>query len=120
MTYQEKALEDGVWAPKSRRGISRRDFLRFATVMTGALALPIRYTSRIVKVLETTTRPSVVWFEFQDCSSNTESALRSSHPINGAIKQLNVGSSALFSTLGRVAAHVVDPKGREYSNVRVV
>lgn len=80
MTYQEKALEDGVWTAMSRRGISRRDFLRFATVMTGALALPMRYTSRIVKALETTKRPALVWLEFQDCAGNTESALRSSHP----------------------------------------
>jgi hydrogenase small subunit len=64
----------------SRRGISRRDFLRFATIMTSALALPMRYTSRIVKALETTTRPALVWLEFQDCCGNTESALRSSHP----------------------------------------
>ena len=80
MSYQEKALEDGVWAAMSRRGISRRDFLRFATIMTGALALPMRYTSRIVKALEETKRPAVVWLEFQDCAGNTESALRASHP----------------------------------------
>ncbi len=82
MSYQakERALEDGVWAAMSRRGISRRDFLRFATLMTGALALPVRYTSRIVQALEETTRPAVVWLEFQDCAGNTESALRASHP----------------------------------------
>ena len=48
--------------------------------MTGALALPMRYTPKIVKALEETQRPALVWLEFQDCAGNTESALRSSHP----------------------------------------
>ena len=73
-------LQDGVWAALQRKGISRRDFLKFCTVMTGALALPMRYTPRIVRALETTQRPALVWLEFQDCAGNTESALRASHP----------------------------------------
>jgi hydrogenase small subunit len=48
--------------------------------MAGALALPSRYASRIVQALEQTTRPALVWLEFQDCAGNTESALRVSHP----------------------------------------
>lgn len=74
------AIQDGVWAAVSRRGISRRDFLRFCSAMTAALALPMRYTDRIVKALEQTTRPALVWLEFQDCAGNSESALRASHP----------------------------------------
>jgi hydrogenase small subunit len=73
-------LADGVWAAVERRGISRRDFLKFCSVMTGALALPMRYTPKIVKALEETQRPALVWLEFQDCAGNTESALRASHP----------------------------------------
>ncbi len=74
------AIEDGVWAAVERRGISRRDFLKFCSVMTTALALPMRYTDRIVRALEQTTRPALVWLEFQDCAGNSESALRASHP----------------------------------------
>ena len=48
--------------------------------MTAALALPMRYTDRIVRALEQTTRPALVWLEFQDCAGNSESALRASHP----------------------------------------
>jgi hydrogenase small subunit len=73
-------LGDGVWAALSRRGVSRRDFLRFCSVMAGALALPPRYANRIVQALEQTRRPALVWLEFQDCAGNTESALRASHP----------------------------------------
>jgi hydrogenase small subunit len=80
MGVQEGALGDGVWAAIARRGISRRDFLKFCSVMTASLSLPLRYTNRIVQALEQTTRPALVWLEFQDCAGNTESALRASHP----------------------------------------
>jgi hydrogenase small subunit len=73
-------LQDGVWAALDRRGVSRRDFLRFCSVMTAALALPLNFAPRVVKALEATKRPSLVWLEFQDCAGNTESALRASHP----------------------------------------
>ncbi|HEY7092705.1 MAG TPA: hydrogenase small subunit [Ktedonobacterales bacterium] len=73
-------LQDGVWAALDRRGVSRRDFLRFCSVMTAALALPLSFTPRVVHALEATKRPSLVWLEFQDCAGNTESALRASHP----------------------------------------
>ncbi|HET9110722.1 MAG TPA: hydrogenase small subunit, partial [Ktedonobacterales bacterium] len=80
MGYANEPLSDGVWAALSRRGVSRRDFLKFCSVMTGALALPMRYSTRIAQALEQTTRPALVWLEFQDCAGNTESALRASHP----------------------------------------
>jgi hydrogenase small subunit len=80
MDDPEEPIKDGVWAALERRGVSRRDFLKFCGVMTSALALPMRYTPRIVQALEQTTRPVLVWLEFQDCAGNTESALRASHP----------------------------------------
>ena len=80
MEERADVLKNGVWAALERRSVSRRAFLRFCSVMTGALALPLSYTPRIVQALEQTTRPSLVWLEFQDCAGNTKSALRSSHP----------------------------------------
>lgn len=80
MDEREDILKDGVWAALERRNVSRRSFLRFCSVMAGALALPASYAPRIVYALETTTRPALVWLEFQDCAGNSESALRSSHP----------------------------------------
>jgi len=77
---REEVVKDGVWAALERRNILRRDFLRFCSVMTGALALPARYTTQIVKALEQTKRPALVWLEFQDCAGNSESALRAGHP----------------------------------------
>jgi hydrogenase small subunit len=80
LNRQEEILKDGVWAALERRNISRRDFLRFCSVMTSALALPARYTPRIVKALEQTRRPVLIWRQFQDCAGNSESAIRAAHP----------------------------------------
>jgi hydrogenase small subunit len=61
-------------------GISRRQFVKFCSLMTATLALPPRYVHAVVKALEKTTRPVLVWLEFQDCAGNSESMLRSPHP----------------------------------------
>ncbi len=63
-----------------RNKVSRRQFLKFCGLMTATLALPAHYTSRVAKALLTAPRPPVVWLEFQDCTGDTESFLRSSQP----------------------------------------
>lgn len=64
----------------AERGVSRRQFLKFCASMTVALALPLRYTGQIARALSTTIRPPVIWLEFQDCTGDTESLLRSPDP----------------------------------------
>jgi len=62
------------------RGVSRRKFMKFCSVMAATMALPSRYTSVIAQSLEKTKRPVMVWLEFQDCTGNTEAMLRVSDP----------------------------------------
>lgn len=63
-----------------RRGIKRRDFLKFCGFMAATLALPGHGVGRIAKALAAAPRPPVVWLEFQDCTGDTESFLRTSQP----------------------------------------
>ena len=53
------------------RGISRRDFISFCSAVLATLALPQRYLGQVADALTKTTRPIVVWLEFQDCAGNT-------------------------------------------------
>jgi hydrogenase small subunit len=62
------------------RGVSRREFTKFCSSIVGLLALPDRYVNAVEKALSQTSRPVMVWLEFQDCAGNTESMLRSSSP----------------------------------------
>ncbi len=63
-----------------RRGITRRDFIRFCSGMASALALPAAFGPRIAAALEKAKKPILVWLEFQDCAGNTESFLRAARP----------------------------------------
>ncbi len=65
------------------RGVSRRDFLKFCGSMAALLALPTTAASAIAEAIEATSKPVLVWLEFQDCAGNTESFLRASHPTVG-------------------------------------
>jgi hydrogenase small subunit len=67
-------------ATLKRRGISRREFLRFCAVIGGTLALPAGFGSQIAEALEKAKKPPVLWLEFQDCAGCTESLLRASRP----------------------------------------
>ncbi|MGD1996722.1 MAG: hydrogenase small subunit [Anaerolineae bacterium] len=64
----------------SQRGVSRREFLKFCTVMAGTLALESALGPRIARALESAERTPVIWLEFQDCAGCTEAFLRASRP----------------------------------------
>ncbi len=61
------------------RGVSRRDFVKFCTATTAALALPLSFVPRVAQALEDTRVP-VIWLEFQSCSGDSEAFLRANQP----------------------------------------
>lgn len=70
-----------LWEQMKEKGYSRRDFLRFCSYITAAAGIHASGLGKVVKALETKTRPPVVWFHFQECTCCSESFIRSSHPI---------------------------------------
>jgi len=67
-------------AELARRGVSRRNFLKFCAVMSGVLALPPRYAHLIAEALQSSPRIPVIWLNGQDCAGNTEALLRATKP----------------------------------------
>ena len=63
-----------------KQGISRRSFLKFCTATASMLALPASERSFFSQALAGSTRPSVVWLHFQECTACTESITRSFDP----------------------------------------
>jgi hydrogenase small subunit len=63
-----------------KKGVSRRDFLKFCSMMAATLSLPASFAPKIAEALEKAKKPSVVWLEFQACTGNTESFLRANKP----------------------------------------
>ncbi|MFN8253841.1 MAG: hydrogenase small subunit [Ferruginibacter sp.] len=64
-----------------RKGYSRKDFLKFCTLMAAYLGLEHSATGQVVKALAAKPRLPVIWLHFQECTCCSESFIRSSHPI---------------------------------------
>src|SRR6185369_11366090 len=86
------------------RGVSRRDFLRFCSVMTAAMALPPSFAPKVAQALDEVKRPPLVWMEFQDCAGNTEALLRSANPTVAEIV-LDILSVDYHETIMAAAGH---------------
>jgi len=64
-----------------RKGYSRKDFLKFCTLMAAYLGLENASIGQVVKAMSAKPRLPVIWLHFQECTCCSESFIRSSHPI---------------------------------------
>lgn len=64
-----------------RKGYSRRDFIKFVSVMTAFIGLEQSAIGQVTKALQTKPRLPVIWLHFQECTCCSESFIRSTHPI---------------------------------------
>jgi hydrogenase small subunit len=71
---------EGLVTVLEHRGVSRKEFLKFCAAVAGTLALSTSKVSEIVAALESTSRPPVIYLEFQDCAGCSEAFLRAAHP----------------------------------------
>ena len=67
------------WA--RRKGVSRRDFLKFCTLMGAMLGLDAAEFPKIVQALQSKPRLPVIYLNLQECTCCAESFLRSAHPL---------------------------------------
>lgn len=63
-----------------RRGLSRRDFLKWSSFMAAALGLPPVFERSVARAAALAPRVPVIWLHFQECTGCTETALRSAYP----------------------------------------
>lgn len=64
-----------------KAGYTRRDFLKFSTMIAAYLGLHSTGVAQVAEALETTPRIPVIWEHFQECTGCSESFIRSDHPI---------------------------------------
>ena len=69
----------------SAHGFSRRQFVKYATGLAATLALPLRFGAAVAQAFASVERPRVVWLQFQDCTGDSESALRAGDPDIGEL-----------------------------------
>ncbi|MGL4292302.1 MAG: hydrogenase small subunit [Bacteroidales bacterium] len=64
-----------------KRGISRRDFLKFCGIMGSMLGLKASGVEQVIDAFMTKPRIPVLWEHFQECTCCSESFIRCSHPV---------------------------------------
>jgi NiFe hydrogenase small subunit HydA len=62
------------------RGVSRRDFIKWTSLMTGTLMLPPIFKPAVARAAEQFSRVPVVWLHFAECTGCSEALLRTSYP----------------------------------------
>lgn len=100
-------FQDSVSTLLERRGVSRREFMKFCTAMSAALALPPAFAPRIARALDEVKRPTLVWLEFQSCTGDTEALLRASNPTVAEIV-LDILSIDYAETIMAAAGHLAE------------
>jgi len=88
-------------------GVSRRDFLKFCTIMTATMGLPAGMVDKVMAAVENPKRPPVIWLHFQECTGCTESLLRATHPTVEHLV-LDIISLDYSETLCVAAGHQVE------------
>ena len=76
----DSPVDDTVGRALSRRGVSRRSFLQYCSLLASMLALPPGVAPVMAESLAKARRASVIWLSFQECTGCTESLTRSDSP----------------------------------------
>jgi len=62
------------------KGISRRDFMKWAGAITAMLALPAQFTPLVAKAAKLSDRLPIIWLHMAECTGCSESLLRTDAP----------------------------------------
>ncbi len=65
----------------ARKGITRRDFMKYCTLLTATLGLSSSFIPRVAEVFAAPKqRPPVIWLHLGECTGCSESTLRTQYP----------------------------------------
>jgi hydrogenase small subunit len=70
-------------APKAgarSQGLNRREFIRLCSLAAASVGLPFSAAVEMAEAVSRSSRPSVIWLHFQECTGCSESLLRTTHP----------------------------------------
>jgi len=85
-------------------GLTRRDFMKWASAACAALMLPAQFTPLVARAAEVMNRVPIIWLELQDCAGNSEAILRSDAPTIDELL-LEVISLEFNETIMAAAGH---------------
>ncbi len=89
-------------------GLTRRDFMKWASAACAALMLPASFTPMVARAAEVMNRVPVIWLELQDCAGNSEAILRSDAPTIDELILETISlefNETLMAAAGHAAEH---------------
>lgn len=64
-----------------KKGVSRREFMKFCTYLTATMGLSVSFVPRVAEVFAAPKqRPPVVWLHFAECTGCSEAMIRTMYP----------------------------------------
>ena len=106
-----------------KKGITRRDFMKYCTFLTATLGLSSTFIPKVAEVFAASgQRPPVIWLHFAECTGCSEAMLRSQYPYPDDLV-LEILSAEYHETIMAAAGHQAEDnlkaavkkyKGRRY------
>jgi len=84
MEHEERfdtKLEEGISSLVEKKGVTRRDFMKFCGLIAANLGLEATMLPKVAEALVSGPRPPFIWLQFAECTGCTEAFLRSSSPF---------------------------------------
>ncbi len=84
MEHEERfdtKLEEGISSLVEKKGVTRRDFMKFCGLIAATLGLEATMLPKVAEALVSGPRPPFIWLQFAECTGCTEAFLRSSSPF---------------------------------------
>ena len=75
MEHKEELL-----ATLEAKGVNRREFIKYATLVTSVLGLAPSMIPRVAQAMTAKQRPTVIWLHFAECTGCSEALLRTTYP----------------------------------------
>ena len=86
-------------------GVSRRDFMKYCTLLTATMGLSASYVPKVAEVFAAPRqRPPVIWLHFAECTGCSEAMLRTMYPYADELV-LEILSVEYHETIMAAAGH---------------
>ncbi len=105
------------------KGYSRRDFMKFCTLIAAYLGLETTGVAQVTEALMSKPRVPVLWMHFQECTCCSESFIRSSHPMVADIILDKISldyTETLMAAAGHQAEAAMEKTIEEYAGEYVL
>jgi [NiFe] hydrogenase small subunit len=77
----DEGLEEKIDDLVTKKGVTRRDFMKFCGLMAATLGLEASFVPKIARAIASAPRPPIVWLQFAECTGCTEALLRTADPF---------------------------------------